>query len=63
MTLLGSIISYYLSLSFVLIFGSSIILGMLFASYMPFLYALPSEFKMKFSQQGVSNTIIYYAIG
>lgn len=47
----------------VIIFGSSVVLGVLFASYVPFLYALPSEFNMVFSQQGVSNTIIYYAIG
>lgn len=62
-TLLITLASYYMGFSFFMVFGSSIILGVLFASYMPYLYALPSEFKMKFSQQGVSNTIIYYAIG
>ena len=40
--LLITLVSYYLGLSFFMVFGSSIILGVLFASYMPYLYALPS---------------------
>jgi hypothetical protein len=37
-----SLASYYFHMAYFLVFGSAIILGVLFASYMPFLYALPS---------------------
>lgn len=30
---------------------------------MPYLYALPSEYKKSFTEQGTCNTIIAYAIG
>lgn len=47
----------------ILIFGSSIILGIIFSSYVPYVYALPSEYNMGFTEKGTCNTIIAYAIG
>ena len=62
-TLIVSILSYYFSFDVVLIYGSSIVLSMVFSSYVPYLYALPSEFKVSFTETGTYNTIIAYAIG
>ena len=44
-----SLASYLLNIEIVLVYGSSIVLGVLFSSYVPYLYALPSEFKMNFT--------------
>lgn len=62
-TLIASIISYFLHVQIILIYGSSIVLGVIFSSYVPYVYALPSEFGVKFTEQGTCNTIIAYAIG
>ncbi len=48
-TLIIFIMSFFLNIQIVLIFGSSIILGILFCSYVPYVYALPSEFKLSFT--------------
>jgi hypothetical protein len=55
--------SFFLGIQMILIYGSSIILGMIFSSYVPYLYALPSEYNMTFTEKGTCNTIIAYAIG
>jgi hypothetical protein len=48
-TLMGSILSYMMGFEYTLIFGSSIILGVIFSSYVPYVYALPSEYGMSFT--------------
>jgi hypothetical protein len=61
-TIIASILSYNHSDIFI-VFGSSMILGVLFSSYVPYLYALPSRYGKKLSSNSTSNTIIAYAIG
>ena len=63
LTLIMSILSFFFDIHFILIYGSSIILGIIFSSYVPYIYALPSEFKLSFTETGTCNTIIAYAIG
>ncbi len=46
-----------------MVFGSAVILGILFASYAPYLYALPNRFNKVFTPNNTFNTVIYYAIG
>ncbi len=46
-----------------MVFGSAVILGILFASYVPYLYALPNRFNKVFTPNNTFNTVIYYAIG
>lgn len=58
-----SLLSYALSIGFFVVFGSAIIMGMLFASYVPYLYALPSIFGKVFTPNNTLNTVIYYSIG
>jgi len=36
---------------------------MLFASYVPYLYSLPSRYGKVFTSENTLNTIIYYSIG
>lgn len=62
-TLIASIMSYFLNIQIILIYGSSIVLGVIFSSYVPYIYALPSEFMLSFTETGTCNTIIAYAIG
>lgn len=56
-------VSFLVGFEYTLIFGSSIILGIIFSSWVPYVYALPSEFGMSFTEKGTCNTIISYAIG
>jgi hypothetical protein len=58
-----SIFSFFLDIHFILIYGSSIVLGMIFSAYVPYIYALPSEYGLSFTETGTCNTIIAYAIG
>lgn len=55
--------AYWAGVHFFVVFGSAIILGMLFASYVPYLYALPSRYGKVFTPGNTLNTIIYYSIG
>jgi hypothetical protein len=48
-TLIVSLMSFYFNIQLVLIFGSSMILGIIFSSYVPYVYALPSEFGLRFT--------------
>ena len=58
-----SILCYMIGLYMIMVFGSAIILGILFASYVPYLYALPNRFNKVFTPNNTFNTVIYYAIG
>ena len=58
-----SLVSYWGGIHFIVVFGSAAILGMLFASYVPYLYALPSRYGKSFTQEYTMNTVIYYSIG
>jgi hypothetical protein len=48
---------------FFVVFGSAVILGMLFSSYTPYLYALPSHYGKVLTPNNTLNTVIYYSIG
>jgi hypothetical protein len=58
-----SLICYFLKFYMIMVFGSSILLGIIFTSYVPYLYALPNKFNKLFTPNNTFNTIIYYAIG
>jgi hypothetical protein len=46
-----------------MVYGSAALLGILYASYVPYLYALPSKYNKIFTPNNTYNTVIYYAIG
>lgn len=58
-----SIFCYWIQFYIFVVFGSAIILGIIFASYVPYLYALPSKYDKIFTPNNTFNTVIYYAIG
>lgn len=58
-----AIVSYWFEWYFLMVYGSAAVLGILYASYVPYLYALPSRYDKVFTPNNTYNTVIYYAIG
>lgn len=46
-----------------MIFSSSILMGMLFSPFYPYLYALPSKYNIELNSDNSFNALIYYAAG
>ena len=62
-TAILSILCYFLNLGYLVIFGSSILIGAAFSIYYPYVMALPSKYNMIPSPTVTSTIIITYAIG
>ncbi len=61
--IMGAIFAYWARMNYFVVFGTSAIIGMLYSTYYPYLYALPNYYDKVFTPNNTFNTIIYYAAG
>ena len=54
---------YELGFKTLMVFGSAALLGMIYSTYYPYVFALPKEYNKTISSQNSSNIMIFYAIG
>ena len=54
---------YGMGFKTLMVFGSAILLGMIYSTYYPYVFALPKEYNKTISSKNSSNIMIFYAIG
>ena len=58
-----AIILFSLGYKFLMIYGSALLFGILFAAYYPYVFALPKSYNKAVSSKNSATIMIFYAIG
>ena len=61
--LAASLFLYKMQMYLIMIFGSSILMGIIFSPFYPYLYALPSKYGLTLTTENSFNMMIFYAAG